>query len=535
MAFSGAGKGGGLGNASILRMARLLRLTRMARMARLLRAMPELLILIKGMVAAMRSVMFTLGLLMVIIYIFAIAFTQLSDETPCADVFSSVPESMHYLLIKGALMDSVSEVTEILQPQSIVLLLVFYMFVLLASLTVMNMLIGVICEVVSAVAATEQEVSMVCYVKEKIEELMASGSTDGDNMISKEEFKGMLENKKALTILNDVGVDVVSLPDFTDTIFEPDEDGQPKPLNFSEFMNVVLDLRGTNTATVKDVVQLRRFVNARVETLERKLVECSPDIRNRFGSLLSNGSHIASSNSNKSEPVKQRSEAAPKLRELINQSLEELICLQESQMRHLRAQNEELQAKLSKIAETPPLQSLTHTSSEEDAKLSKVADTPPLRSLANATSEEDVAAIVPENMQTAALASIDLSSENMKTTALASIDLKSENMRTTALASIEQELSRRQVILASKNAESLNGNNHHGSNGWATKSDHHLTQQSLDGTFTEAISSRTTMPAMRGDARVQPCNCPPPHLIRRPQVGGTKAATAWGSFNQAGP
>merc|ERR1719362_1023409 len=239
MAFSGAGKGGGLGNASILRMARLLRLTRMARMARLLRAMPELLILIKGMVAAMRSVMFTLGLLMVIIYIFAIAFTQLCDETPCADVFSSVPDSMHYLLIKGALMDSVSEVTEILQPQSIVLLLVFYMFVLLASLTVMNMLIGVICEVVSAVAATEQEVSMVCYVKEKIEELMASGSTDGDNMISKEEFKGMLENKKALTILNDVGVDVVSLPDFTDTIFEPDEYGNPKALTFAEFMNVV--------------------------------------------------------------------------------------------------------------------------------------------------------------------------------------------------------------------------------------------------------------------------------------------------------
>eukprot|EP00419_Tripos_fusus_P050768 CAMPEP_0172840548 /NCGR_PEP_ID=MMETSP1075-20121228/29406_1 /TAXON_ID=2916 /ORGANISM="Ceratium fusus, Strain PA161109" /LENGTH=63 /DNA_ID=CAMNT_0013684405 /DNA_START=154 /DNA_END=342 /DNA_ORIENTATION=+ len=49
----------GLGNASILRMARLLRLTRLFRMARLLRAMPELLILVKGMAAAMRSVVFT--------------------------------------------------------------------------------------------------------------------------------------------------------------------------------------------------------------------------------------------------------------------------------------------------------------------------------------------------------------------------------------------------------------------------------------------------------------------------------------------
>ena len=45
------------------RLVRLLRLTRMARMARLLRAMPELLVLIKGMVVAMRSVFFTLCLL----------------------------------------------------------------------------------------------------------------------------------------------------------------------------------------------------------------------------------------------------------------------------------------------------------------------------------------------------------------------------------------------------------------------------------------------------------------------------------------
>merc|ERR1719410_1935839 len=103
---------------------------------------------------------------------------------------------MHYLLVKGALMDGISDVAKLLKPQSIILLVVFYIYVLLASLTVMNMLIGVICEVVSAVAATEQEVSKVCYVKEKIEELMAHGSTDGDNMISKEEFKEMLENKK---------------------------------------------------------------------------------------------------------------------------------------------------------------------------------------------------------------------------------------------------------------------------------------------------------------------------------------------------
>merc|ERR1719464_2420800 len=106
MLFS-AGETAGLGDASILRMARLMRLTRMARMARLFRAMPELLILIKGMVSATRSVFFTLCLLAILLYIFAIAFTQLLDETPAGlRYFPKVFTSMHTLLLEGTLLDS---------------------------------------------------------------------------------------------------------------------------------------------------------------------------------------------------------------------------------------------------------------------------------------------------------------------------------------------------------------------------------------------------------------------------------------------
>mmetsp|Transcript_137201 Transcript_137201/g.273817 ORF Transcript_137201/g.273817 Transcript_137201/m.273817 type:complete len:744 (-) Transcript_137201:47-2278(-) len=270
------GGGGGLGNAGILRMARLLRLTRMARMARLLRAMPELLILIKGMVAAMRSVVFTLGLLFVMLYIFGIAFVQLCDDTPCEQMFPDVINTMHTLLVNAALMDSLSLLIEPLQEQSIALLLVLYVFILLAALTVMNMLIGVICEVVSAVAATEREQLSLGFVKEKINELMTQSGADenNDQMISKEEFDKLLQNQKAVAILQDVGVDVVGLVDFKDIIFEPDtmqEEGEEKLLGFADFMNLVLDLRGGNNATVKDMVNLRKYINGRFENLEHKL------------------------------------------------------------------------------------------------------------------------------------------------------------------------------------------------------------------------------------------------------------------------
>merc|ERR1719329_1016455 len=74
LAMGGAGGSSPLGNASILRLFRLARLSRMARM---LRSMPELLILIKGMVAAMRSVGFVLLLQIIMMYVFSIAFELL--------------------------------------------------------------------------------------------------------------------------------------------------------------------------------------------------------------------------------------------------------------------------------------------------------------------------------------------------------------------------------------------------------------------------------------------------------------------------
>merc|ERR1719504_611801 len=68
-----ASGGGGLSQLSILRLLRLLRLTRMAR---LMRSVPELLTLIKGIVAATRSVFSTMVLLILTTYVFGIIFTQ---------------------------------------------------------------------------------------------------------------------------------------------------------------------------------------------------------------------------------------------------------------------------------------------------------------------------------------------------------------------------------------------------------------------------------------------------------------------------
>lgn len=258
----GGGSSGGLGDASILRLFRLLRLSRMARMARLLRAMPELMVLIKGMSVAMRSVFFTLLLLAGIIYLFAIAFVQLMRETKAGEeYFGSVPEAMNSLLLDAVLPDE-AEIIEAVGADGWVYKTLLLIYILLASLTVMNMLVGVLCEVVSVVSSVEKESLLVNYVKGTLLHMLETSGldADGDHLIAKPEFEALLENPAAAKALQEVGVDVIGLVDFTDFIFK---DG--RELSFPDFMEMVLQLRGSNIATVKDMVDLRKIILTELE------------------------------------------------------------------------------------------------------------------------------------------------------------------------------------------------------------------------------------------------------------------------------
>merc|ERR1719265_1784251 len=306
-------QGGGLGDASILRLVRLLRLSRMARMARLLRAMPGLMIMIKGMVAAMRSVFFTIALLFIAMYVFSIAFTQLTTDTAVGEsLFSSVWGSMYTLLLCGTLLDNLSGTMEEISADSPVVAGLFLLFVLVGALTIMNMLIGVLCEVVSAVAAVEREEMAVNFVRHKMGGILEVIDQDGDNYISKDEFRQILEKPEAIKALAEVEVDAMGLVDLADFIFqeEPDENSecvstgpglQERELSFTEFMEVVLSLRGNNQATVKDImtlqklfrnanVQMRLHLDRRLERIEELLTPESANNRQRNKGCTNSGS-----------------------------------------------------------------------------------------------------------------------------------------------------------------------------------------------------------------------------------------------------
>eukprot|EP00929_Paragymnodinium_shiwhaense_P043238 TRINITY_DN22267_c0_g1_i1.p1 TRINITY_DN22267_c0_g1~~TRINITY_DN22267_c0_g1_i1.p1 ORF type:complete len:767 (-),score=211.86 TRINITY_DN22267_c0_g1_i1:435-2735(-) len=247
----------GAGDASLLRLFRLLRLTRMARMIRLLRSVPELMILVKAIFVAFRSVFFTLCLLMLIIYVFAICLVQLtkdSHEDVGQKYFDGVLPAMSNLLLWGNLPDHADFIQDLARASPL-LGFIIMAFIFLAPLTVMGMLAGVLVEVVSVVSSVEKEAMVVSFVGEQLHRLLKLVDADGNNMISRDEFQQLLMRPDAARMMQSVGVDVIGLAEFCDFLFK-----DTNFISMESFMQLVLQLRGTNQATVKDVVDLRKFI-----------------------------------------------------------------------------------------------------------------------------------------------------------------------------------------------------------------------------------------------------------------------------------
>merc|ERR1719335_1957114 len=177
-AMSGGGGSSGLGHMSIFRLFRLARLARVGRLIRLLRAFPELLVLTKAMACALRSLGATCSLLCLTLYVFAIMFTQILAGTETgAGLFDTVPQSFDTLLMTGVFTEQRETIDHMLDG-SIVYYFLMIGYLMVASYTVLNMLIGVICEVISEVSAREKEDILLQDLKTKLENVARTVAPD---------------------------------------------------------------------------------------------------------------------------------------------------------------------------------------------------------------------------------------------------------------------------------------------------------------------------------------------------------------------
>lgn len=275
--FVGAG-GSAMGNLTILRILRLLRLLRISRLFRLV---PELGILVKGMAAAARSTLSTLGLLTGIIYVFAILITKWAKDTAIPlseqegdisdwgaeyrpaevgseflELFGDIPRSM-FTLFQMMTMEDWSHITRACMHISPFLVVFYLLFILITTFTMLNMLIGVMCEVVTVTAAAERSREMLNQAYEILVGVFNAMDVDKSGSLSGDEYDKAMKLEKVTMTLDAIGVQTVNrVQSIKDWLFESVED----ELTVEDFLGKVVQCRKGTPAQVGDLLDVRHQV-----------------------------------------------------------------------------------------------------------------------------------------------------------------------------------------------------------------------------------------------------------------------------------
>eukprot|EP00931_Biecheleriopsis_adriatica_P016880 TRINITY_DN12301_c0_g4_i1.p1 TRINITY_DN12301_c0_g4~~TRINITY_DN12301_c0_g4_i1.p1 ORF type:complete len:581 (-),score=86.36 TRINITY_DN12301_c0_g4_i1:72-1628(-) len=250
----------------IMRVFRLFRLLRVGRIIRLLHQLPELMILVKGMGKAMRSVAAVLSLLAIIVYVFSVLFTQLLRDTELGrGSFEGVLQSMNFLLVQVLTGFDATYMAR-LCAENLACYLLFLAFLFLTSLAMMNMLVGILCDVISKVSEEESEQSALEKLHNEITVIAGELDEDDSGCLCRAEFEVLMRRPEALRCLDNLGVDLVGFVDYVHFVFPADDE-----LALKDFCHMIGQFRGSNVATVKDIVDMRKYISRELVSLEARL------------------------------------------------------------------------------------------------------------------------------------------------------------------------------------------------------------------------------------------------------------------------
>jgi len=211
----------------------------------------------QGVKVASRAVGSALLMLVALIYVFGIILfiiLKTEEEALVAHCFRKLGVTMWTLLIDGVFLDGIGLLSRALMDSnqyfSTFLLL---LFVLLSALTVMNMLIGVLCEVVSQVASAEKEDIAIRMVKDNLLELLRELDEDGSGELSRNEVLEALKFPDVIETFESLRVDVHYLMEHLDMFFEHGD------LPIHRVLDMILMLRGDRAPTMKDLLHKDTF------------------------------------------------------------------------------------------------------------------------------------------------------------------------------------------------------------------------------------------------------------------------------------
>lgn len=285
------GSSGPLSQLSILRLLRLLRITRMAR---LMRAVPEMMVIIKGMVASTRTVLITGALLVLVLYTFCILFTDAYHERKHPDgedpleteaMFGTMGKSMFSLFIYATILDDVTYASDaIRESKNHWMMVAFVVFILISSFMMLNMLIGVLVEVVGATAECERATNIEDKVREAIGNIFATMDDNKNNVIDREEFMKMSDSEEVMAALSELDINQTHFELYAELLFKPDKKTKKtESLNYDKLVSMILRLRPGSFVSALDFAAFSKTITGIHDRIRDRAVHLEKICTNLVG------------------------------------------------------------------------------------------------------------------------------------------------------------------------------------------------------------------------------------------------------------
>jgi len=261
---------------------RMLRLFKLTRMARLMRAFPELVTMIKGLIRSLRAISSSGILVGLMVYTWAILLHMLLKEEDelnewlweeNEEDFTNLTNCMWMLIMQGTLMlDNAAPVmTRLLYHQKWTVKLAglfFFIYTLLSALLILQMLIGVLCDVVSRVGQEQRDAQAIGIVKQELLEIITEAD-GGDGKISHEELGKVMKHPKSVAVLKKLNINRLFLMELQKMMFPKKTSTVP----IKAVLELMIMCRGANPATVETLSGGFCFLASELGDLKCRLVE----------------------------------------------------------------------------------------------------------------------------------------------------------------------------------------------------------------------------------------------------------------------
>merc|ERR1711904_725283 len=110
------------------------------------------------------------------------------------------------------------------------------------------MLIGILCEVVSATSEGEKAKAAVNQVNDVLTKFFDQIDADGSGKISKDEWLRVIDNAEVMAALSTLGIEENHLSSVANVMFTSDGDDNRRELDFDEFLGELLRIKPDSEA-----------------------------------------------------------------------------------------------------------------------------------------------------------------------------------------------------------------------------------------------------------------------------------------------